>query len=123
MYKIKQNKETKMNAFLKIITLGFYSKKPTNKAKQEPLVIDTKKLYIGNLSYKAKEHDVKQLFDKAGTVKSVNIAINKYNNKSRGFGFVEMSTIDEAQKAAKKFCGSALMGRKMVINGAKSKKS
>jgi len=78
-------------------------------------------LYVGNLPYNMKDRDLARLFEKHGQVLSARIIKNKFNNRSRGYGFVEMvdqSTADHAIKAAN---GQEVKGRKIVVNEAKSK--
>ncbi len=77
------------------------------------------RLYIGNLSYDTTEGDLQRLFEQAGTVKSCNIIMDRFTNKSRGFGFVEMSTQDEANKAVAEFNGKDLNGRALTVNEAR----
>lgn len=77
------------------------------------------KLYVGNLSFKTSEEDLKELFSQAGEVTSVKIITDTYSGQSRGFGFVEMSNDDEAQKAISLFNGKDHMGRALTVNEAK----
>ncbi len=81
-----------------------------------------KKLYVGGLSYDTKEDTLKDLFSKAGTVDSVTIIMDKFSGKSKGFGFVEMSSEDEAKKAIEMFDGKELDGRDIKVNEAKPMK-
>lgn len=78
-----------------------------------------KKLYVGSLSYDTTEDTLKDLFAQAGTVDSVAIIIDKISGRSKGFGFVEMSTEDEAKKAIEMFNGKDLDGRSIVVNEAR----
>ena len=78
-----------------------------------------KKLYVGGLSYDATEATLKETFAGAGTVESATIIIDKMTNRSKGFGFVEMSTDEEAQKAIEMFDGKELDGRTVKVNEAK----
>lgn len=79
------------------------------------------KLYVGNLSFETKEEDLTALFQQAGTVESVRIITDRYSGRSRGFGFVEMSTEEEAQKAIEMWNGKELDGRTLMVNEAKPK--
>ncbi len=79
-----------------------------------------KKLYVGNLPYSATDDQLKDLFSQAGTVESARIIIDKFSNRSKGFGFVEMSNDSEAQKAIEMFKEHELDGRKMVVNEARA---
>jgi len=78
-----------------------------------------RRLYVGNLSYQATEADLRDLFTQAGSVASVKIITDAYTGQSRGFGFVEMATDEEAQKAISLFNGHALKSRQLVVNEAR----
>ena len=78
-----------------------------------------KKLYVGNLSYGSTDQTLKDLFAQAGTVETANIIIDKMSGRSKGFGFVEMSTEEEAQKAIEMFNGKEIDGRNINVNEAK----
>ncbi len=78
-----------------------------------------KKLYVGSLSYDTKEDSLKDLFSEAGTVSSATIIMDKFSGRSKGFGFVEMSTEDEAKKAIEMLNGKELDGRNIVVDEAK----
>lgn len=80
------------------------------------------KLYVGNLPYSAKDDDLNDMFSKAGTVNSASVIIDKISGRSKGFGFVEMSSDDEAQKAIEMFNEKELDGRKIVVNEARPMK-
>jgi RNA recognition motif-containing protein len=77
------------------------------------------KLYVGNMSFNTMDSDIKALFQQAGTVVSCDIILDKFTSKSRGFGFVEMSTQEEATKAIADFNGKDLDGRALTVNEAK----
>jgi RNA recognition motif-containing protein len=77
------------------------------------------KLYVGNLPYAASEEDIKNHFSKAGTVTSVALITDRASGRAKGFGFVEMSTAEEAQKAISMFNGQDFMGRAITVNVAK----
>jgi RNA recognition motif-containing protein len=77
------------------------------------------KLYVGNLSYSTGEADLHTLFSKAGTVKSVSLITDRDTGRSRGFGFVEMETQAEAQKAVSMLNGTQLGDRTLTVNIAK----
>jgi cold-inducible RNA-binding protein len=81
-----------------------------------------KKLYVGNLPYQITEDALKDLFAKAGTVESAAIITDKMSGRSKGFGFVEMSSEEEAQKAIEMFNEEEMEGRKMVVNEARPMK-
>lgn len=78
-----------------------------------------KKLYVGGLSYDTTEDSLKETFSGAGTVESATIIMDKMTNRSKGFGFVEMATEEEAQKAIEMFDGKELDGRTVKVNEAK----
>ncbi|MEK7577188.1 MAG: RNA-binding protein [Patescibacteria group bacterium] len=76
-------------------------------------------LFIGNLPYSMTSDDMAQVFAGAGTVVSAKVISDKYSGRSRGFGFVEMSTDEEAKKAIEMFNGKDVDGRALVVNEAK----
>lgn len=78
-----------------------------------------KKLYVGNLSYDMTEDALKDTFSQAGTVESAIIIKDKMSGRSKGFGFVEMSTDEEAQKAIEMLNGKELGGRALTVNEAR----
>ena len=78
-----------------------------------------KKLYVGNLPYSATEDQLRDVFEEAGEIVSVQIVTDKFTNKSRGFGFVEMATQEGAEEAIKKFNGYSLDSRNLVVNEAR----
>lgn len=78
-----------------------------------------KKLYIGNLSYQAGDQDLQDLFSQVGTVESASVVTDKASGQSRGFGFVEMSSDDEAQAAVEKLDGQAIRGRAIKVSEAR----
>jgi RNA recognition motif-containing protein len=80
------------------------------------------KLYVGGLPYETTEDALKDLFAEAGTVASVAIIIDKISGRSKGFGFVEMSSEEEAQKAIETFNGKEFGGRTIVVDEAKPMK-
>lgn len=81
--------------------------------------VQANKLYVGNLPYTATDSELSQLFGEVGKVESVNLITDKFSGKSKGFGFVEMSTSEEAQAAIEKFNGYDMAGRKLVVNIAR----
>jgi RNA recognition motif-containing protein len=93
--------------------------KPSNRAPKKPSG-DGIELYVGNLSYDIDDAMLKAEFDSYGTVVSARVIKNKYNNRSRGYGFVEMSNEKEANKAVKATHGKEVLGRKLVVNIARS---
>jgi RNA recognition motif-containing protein len=78
-----------------------------------------KKLYVGNLPYSINDSALKDMFSQAGTVESASIIMDKMTGRSKGFGFVEMSSDEEAQTAISMFNEKDIDGRKAVVNEAK----
>lgn len=78
-----------------------------------------KNLFVGSLPYSLTSDKLKELFAKAGTVVSANVIMDRMTNRSKGFGFVEMSNDDEAMEAVKLLNGSEIDGRKIVVNEAR----
>lgn len=78
-----------------------------------------KRLYVGGLSYNTTNDSLKGAFEQAGTVVSATVITDRMSGRSRGFGFVEMSTDDEAAKAIELFNGKELEGRTVVVNEAR----
>src|ERR687896_1956610 len=77
------------------------------------------KLYVGNLSFQTSSEDLQQLFAKAGTVESASVVEDRETGRSRGFGFVEMSSKEEGQAAIQQFNGKEVGGRALNVNEAK----
>lgn len=77
------------------------------------------KVYVGGLPYSATEAEVEALFAEHGTVESARVITDKYTGQSRGFGFVEMSTQEEAQSAINALHSSDMGGRTLTVNEAK----
>jgi cold-inducible RNA-binding protein len=77
------------------------------------------KLFVGNLSFNTTTADLESLFGQVGSVSSVNIIMDKFTGRSRGFGFVEMSNDQEAHVAIERFNGHELQGRALTVNEAK----
>lgn len=75
-----------------------------------------KKLFVGGLSYNTEVDEIRDLFAQAGEVVSANIIRDKFTNQSRGFGFVEMATEEQAAEAIKRFNGVLVGGRNLVVN-------
>ena len=77
------------------------------------------KLYVGNLSFGASEEDLRKLFSEAGTVESVKIVTDSYSGRSRGFGFVEMTSNADAEKAISLINGKTFMERALIVSEAR----
>ena len=80
-----------------------------------------RRLYVGNLPYTAGEAELQELFSKAGTVDSVRVMRDAATGRARGFAFVEMSTDEEAQKAASELNSFQMGGRALTVNEARPK--
>ncbi len=80
-----------------------------------------RKLYVGNLPYSATEQTLRETFSQCGTVDSVTMITDRNTGRSKGFGFVEMSSDSEAQKAIQELNGSTLEDRQIKVNEAKPK--
>ena len=79
------------------------------------------KLYVGNLSYATTDQELQDLFAQHGTVQSANVVTDRYTGRSRGFGFVEMGSGEEAQQAIEALNGTDFQGRNLVVNEARPK--
>ena len=77
------------------------------------------KLYVGNLSFQTSSEDLQQLFSQAGTVESASVVEDRDTGRSRGFGFVEMASKEEGEKAIEQFNGTDLAGRNLTVNEAR----
>ncbi|GAB4485641.1 MAG: hypothetical protein OHK006_12150 [Thermodesulfovibrionales bacterium] len=78
-----------------------------------------KRLYVGNISFKATEDDLRNHFSQAGEVASVKLIKDNATGRMRGFGFVEMANDEDAEKAIEMFNGKNFMERSIVVNEAK----
>ena len=80
-----------------------------------------KRLYVGNLSYGLRDNDLQQLFAASGTVVSAQVIMDRPIGRSKGFGFVEMNSEEEAQAAIAEFNGKEVEGRPLTVNEARPK--
>ena len=78
-------------------------------------------IYVGNLSYGVDDNDLQTLFEEFGTVESSKVIVDKYNGRSKGFGFVSMENQDEANEAINNLNGIELKEREIVVNEARPK--
>jgi len=78
-----------------------------------------KRLFVGSLPYETTDQQLQELFAACGTVASAKVIMDKMSGRSKGFGFVEMGTDEEAKAAVEKLNGSALGSRKIVVNEAR----
>ena len=92
----------------------FRSRKP------EAVDVTSPKLYVGNLSYEATENDLFELFKGVGQVRNAEIVSHRGTERSKGFGFVLMTNVDEARRAVEELHDKEFMGRKLVVSGAKA---
>ncbi len=77
------------------------------------------KLYVGNLSFQTSSDDLQQLFAQVGTVESATVVEDRDTGRSRGFGFVEMASKEEGDKAIEQFNGTDFNGRNLTVNEAR----
>ncbi len=82
-----------------------------------------KRLYVGSLSYGTTDDSLREAFSQAGTVETANVIVDKMSGRSKGFGFVEMSTEEEAKNAVEMLNGKELDGRTLVVNEARPMES
>ncbi|MDH4109536.1 MAG: RNA-binding protein [Gammaproteobacteria bacterium] len=80
-----------------------------------------KKLYVGNLPYSADDQSLQALFSQYGSVQSVNLITDRDTGRSKGFGFVEMGSDSDAQRAIESLNGHDMDGRKLTVNEARPK--
>ena len=81
------------------------------------------KLYVGNLAFQTSSSDLQELFAQAGTVESASVVEDRDTGRSRGFGFVEMSSKEEGQAAIARFNGNEVHGRSLTVNEAKPREN
>src|SRR5512142_157887 len=80
-----------------------------------------KKLYVGNLSYSTHDEDLREAFSKIGEVLSVTLIVDQATGRSKGFGFVEMASDEDAEKAIASLNGTSFMDRTITVNEARPK--
>jgi RNA recognition motif-containing protein len=81
------------------------------------------KLYVGNLAYSVANADLEEMFSQVGKVESIAVITDKFSGQSKGFGFVEMSSAEEASVAIQRFNDIELKGRNIKVNEAKPRES
>jgi len=79
----------------------------------------TKKLYVGNISFNATEQDIRDLFSEYGEIESLKIITDKFTGQSRGFGFIELETEQDAQKVISALNGKEFMGKTLTVAEAR----
>jgi cold-inducible RNA-binding protein len=80
-----------------------------------------RKLYVGNLAFDVTTKDLEELFSQAGACESVSVITDRFTGQSRGFGFVEMGSNADAQKAIQQFDGQEFRGRTLKVNEARER--
>jgi RNA recognition motif-containing protein len=88
--------------------------------KPEQVEVSSPRLYVGNLSFDATESDLFELFNGVGHVQNAEVVSYRHNQRSKGFAFVQMQTIEEAKRAVEELHDKEFLGRRLVVSGAKS---
>jgi len=96
------------------------AQQPRPARKPEPVEVTSPRLYVGNLSFDATESDLFELFNGVGHVQNAEVVSYRHNQRSKGFAFVQMQTIDEARRAVDELHDKEFLGRKLVVSGAKT---
>lgn len=94
--------------------------KPQTPRPPQRIAVTSPKLYVGNLSYRASDSDLFDLFKSIGEVDYAEIVIDRQTDESKGFGFVTMQSVEEAKRAVEKLHDKEFMGRRLVVSGSKS---
>jgi RNA recognition motif-containing protein len=116
----RQDRQPSQNGHRRFESAPASSSTPRQSRKPEVVEVNSPKLYVGNLSFDATETDLEELFNGVGQVQSAEVVSNKYTQKSKGFAFVSMLTVDEARRAVTELHDKEFMGRKLVVSGAKT---
>src|SRR5436853_6527587 len=95
-------------------------REPRPQRKPESVEVTSPRLYVGNLSFDATESDLFELFNGVGHVQNAEVVTYRHNQRSKGFAFVQMQTVDEAKRAVAELHDKEFLGRKLVVSGAKS---
>lgn len=93
---------------------------PRTSHKPESVEVTSPRLYVGNLSFDATESDLTELFNGVGQVVTVEVVSHRQTQRSKGFAFVQMQTVDEAKRAVQELHDKEFMSRKLVVSGAKN---
>ena len=88
--------------------------------KPERIEVTSPRLYVGNLSFDATESDLFELFNGVGHVQNAEVVSYRHNQRSKGFAFVQMQTVEEAKRAVDELHDKEFLGRRLVVSGAKS---
>ena len=95
--------------------------KPFEQRKPHPAPADGSiEIYVGNLSYETTEAELRQMFEAYGKVNACRLVTNKFNGRSKGFGFIQMPNRDEVEKACAELNDKEIQGRKIKCNVAKN---
>lgn len=116
----KKTSSKKKSSFKTEKTSEFKERTPRPSRKPEQVEITGPRLYVGNLSFDATESDLFELFSGTGQVQNVELVSNKETHRSKGFGFVQMTSVEEAKRAVAELHDKEYMGRKLVVSGAKA---
>jgi hypothetical protein len=105
----------------KIATAARNGTEPSRSArKPERVEVTSPRLYVGNLSFDATESDLFELFNGVGHVQNAEVVSYRHNQRSKGFAFVQMQTVEEAKRAVQELHDKEFLGRRLVVSGAKS---
>jgi RNA recognition motif-containing protein len=96
------------------------AQQPRAQRKPEQIEVTSPRLYVGNLSFDATESDLFELFNGVGIVQNAEVVTYRHNQRSKGFAFVQMQTVDEAKRAVTELHDKEFLGRKLVVSGAKT---
>jgi RNA recognition motif-containing protein len=99
---------------------GAPQQQPRPARKPEAIEVTSPRLYVGNLSFDATESDLFELFNGVGQVQNAEVVTYRHNQRSKGFAFVQMLTVEEAKRAVSELHDKEFLGRKLVVSGAKS---
>ena len=97
---------------------GVQTSRPSRKP--ETVEVTSPRLYVGNLSFDATESDLFELFNGVGHVQNAEVVSYRHNQRSKGFAFVQMQTVEEAKRAVEELHDKEFLGRRLVVSGAKS---
>jgi RNA recognition motif-containing protein len=95
-------------------------RQPRPARKPESVEVTSPRLYVGNLSFDATESDLFELFNGVGHVQNAEVVSYRHNQRSKGFAFVQMQTVEEAKRAVDELHDKEFLGRKLVVSGAKT---
>jgi RNA recognition motif-containing protein len=94
-----------------------------NRDKKQGLFFMSMKLYVGNLAFSTSNSELEELFGQVGTVESASVVEDRETGRSRGFGFVEMSSKEDGEKAIEELNGKEFGGRELKVNEAKPREN